>query len=80
MLIKLQNRHIIKYYYYKETQDHILLALEKCIASIYDVVYNTKEGFFNKKGKKKTEEEMKIFSEIRNKLYHEINNNKQYMR
>lgn len=34
ILIKLQHKNIIKYYYFEETNNHILLGLEKCVCSM----------------------------------------------
>jgi len=69
MLIKLQNKHIIKYYYFEETEDHMLLALEKCLGSLFDFVA-MKDGIISsKKNRKRSDQEQKEIKNVRGNLF-----------
>lgn len=64
MLIKLQHKNIIKYYYFEETKEHILLGLEKCVGSIQDLV-----EYSAKKNKKKSESDLKALYDMRKDFF-----------
>ncbi|KAL4494484.1 hypothetical protein ABPG72_019894 [Tetrahymena utriculariae] len=68
MLIKLQHKNIIKYYYFEETKDHILLGLEKCVGSISDLI-----DYANRKNKKKSEQDLKTLYNIKKDFFTKSN-------
>ncbi|KAL4512564.1 hypothetical protein ABPG72_020401 [Tetrahymena utriculariae] len=64
MLINLQHKNIIKYYYFEETKEHILLGLEKCVGNINDLI-----DYSNRKNKKKSEQDLKALCNIKKDFF-----------